>query len=42
MVSCGGTNNTSDSGGLSIGKGNLIQLESKGRLKDICRKILFR
>lgn len=38
MVSCGGTNNTSDSGGLSIGKGNLIQLESKGRLKDIVGK----
>ena len=38
MVSCGGTNNTSDSSGLSIGKGNLIQLESKGRLKDIVGK----
>lgn len=38
MVSCGGTNNTSDSNGLSIGKGNLIQLESKGRLKDIVGK----
>ena len=38
MVSCGGTNNTSDSGGLSIGKGNLIQLESQGRLKNIVGK----
>ena len=38
MVACGGTNNTSDSSGLSIGKGNLIQLESKGRLKDIVGK----
>lgn len=38
MVSCGRTNNTSDSGGLSIGKGNLIQLESQGRLKNIVGK----
>ena len=38
MVACGGTNNTSDSNGLSIGKGNLIQLESQGRLKDIVGK----
>lgn len=38
MVSCGGTNNTSDSSGISSGKGNLIQLESQGRLKDIVGK----
>lgn len=38
MVACGGTNNTGNSSGISTGKGNLIQLESKGRLKDIVGK----
>lgn len=38
MVSCGGKTNTGNSSGISTGKGNLIQLESKGRLKDIVGK----
>ena len=31
MVACGGKNNNDNSSGLSSGKGNLIQLESKGK-----------
>ena len=38
MVSCGGKTNNDNSSGLSTGKGNLIQLESKGRLKNIVGK----
>lgn len=38
MVSCGGKTNNDNSSGLSIGKGNLIQLESKERLKNIVGK----
>lgn len=38
MVSCGGKTNNDNSNGLSTGKGNLIQLESQGRLKDIVGK----
>lgn len=38
MVSCGRKTNNDNSSGLSTGKGNLIQLESKGRLKNIVGK----
>lgn len=38
MVACGGKTNNDNSSGISTGKGNLIQLESQGRLKDIVGK----